>query len=59
MQKRKWWEGRPKTMWVHTTESEMRDVDHSWGSLQKMTKDRQKKHNLIAAPHTVGCNECM
>ena len=48
--------GRPRITWWHTIEAEMNKLNHSWGSLQKMAKDRQKWRTFVAAPHAIWRN---
>jgi len=48
--------GRPRITWRRTVEAEMNELNHSWGSLQKMAKDRQKWRTFVAAPHTIWRN---
>ena len=32
--------GRPKTTWPRTVEAEMKNMNHSWGTLQRLARDR-------------------
>ena len=33
--------GRPKTAWRRTVEAEMKNMNYSWGSIQRLASDRQ------------------
>ena len=46
--------GRPKTTWRHTVEQEMNDMGQTWGTLEKMAKDRQRWRAFVAALHASG-----
>jgi len=39
--------GRPKNTWRRTVEGELKSMNHSWGTIEKMTKDRQKWRTLV------------
>ena len=41
---------------ARTVEAETNEVYHSWGSLQKMAKDRQKWRTFVAALHAIWRN---
>ena len=42
--------GRPKTTWRRTVEAEMKNVNHSWGTIQRLASDRQGWRGFVAAP---------
>jgi predicted ArsR family transcriptional regulator len=44
--------GRPKNTWRHTVEGEMKTMNNTWGTVEKMAKDRQKC--FVAALHANG-----
>ena len=46
--------GRPKTTWRRTVEQEMNDMGQTWGTLEKMAKDRQRWRAFVAALHASG-----
>lgn len=48
--------GRPRTTWRRTVESEMKTMQHSWGSLTRLAQDRQRWRSFVAALHTSGCH---
>lgn len=48
--------GRPKTTWRRTVQTEMAELNHTWGSLQKIASDRQKWRTFVAAPHATWRN---
>ena len=50
--------GRLRTTWRRTVESEMKAMQHSWGSLPRLGQDRQKWREFVAALNTTGCNGC-
>jgi hypothetical protein len=37
-------------------DAEMKNANQSWGSLQKLAKNRQRWKNFVAAPHARGRN---
>jgi hypothetical protein len=39
--------GRPRTSWRRTAESKIKAMQQTWGSLTKLTKDRQKWRKLF------------
>ena len=43
--------GRPKNTWRRTVEAELKMLHHSWGSIQKLARDRQEWHSFVAALH--------
>ena len=45
----KWKHGRPKTTWRRTVEGEMKKMNHSWGSIQRLASDRQGWRSFVAA----------
>ena len=46
--------GRPKKTWRHTVEGEMKTMNNTWGTVEKMAKDRQKWRTFVAALHANG-----
>ena len=48
--------GRPRATWRRTVESEIKAMQHSWGSLTRLAQDRQGWRSFVAALHTTGCN---
>ena len=50
--------GRPKTTWRKTVETELSEMDLSWGEAQAIAKDKtQWKSDLVAAPCPSGGNK--
>ena len=45
---------RPKNTWRRTVEGEIKSMNHSWGTIEKMAKDRQKWRTFVAALHANG-----
>ena len=43
--------GRPKTTWRRTVEAEMKTMNHSWGTIQRLASDRQGWRSFVAALH--------
>ena len=43
--------GRPKTTWRRTREAEMKKMNHSWGTIQRLASDRQGWRSFVAALH--------
>ena len=43
--------GRPKNTWRRTVEAELKTLHHSWGTVQKLARDRQEWHSFVAALH--------
>ena len=41
--------GRPKTTWRRTVEAEMKNMKHSWGTIQRLASDRQAWRSFFAA----------
>ena len=41
--------GRPKTTWRRTVETEMKNVNHSWGTIQRLARDSQGSRGFVAA----------
>ena len=41
--------GRPKTTWRRTREAEMKKMNHSWGTIQRLASDRQGWRSFVAA----------
>ena len=40
---------RPKTTWRRTVEVEMKKMNHSWGTIQRLANDRQGWRSFVAA----------
>ena len=43
--------GRPKTAWRRTVEAEMKNMNNSWGTIQRLASDRQGWGSFVAALH--------
>ena len=41
--------GRPKATWRRTVEVEMKKMNHSWGTIQRLASDRQGWRSFVAA----------
>ena len=41
--------GRPKNTWRRTVEAELKSLHHTWGTIQKLARDRQKWRTFVAA----------
>ena len=41
--------GRLKTAWRRTVEAEMKNMNHSWGTIQRLASDRQGWRSFVAA----------
>ena len=46
--------GRPMNTWRWTVESELQSMGHTWGTTEKMAKDRQSWRIFVAAVHADG-----
>ena len=46
--------GRPKNTWRRTVERKLKSMNHSWGTIEKMAKDRHKWRTFVAALHANG-----
>ena len=46
---------RQRATWRRTIESEMKAMQHSWGSLRRLSQNRHKWRDFTAAPDTAGC----
>ena len=46
--------GRPRVTWRRTVDSEIKAMQHSWGSLTRLAKNRQEWKNFVAALHAPG-----
>ena len=40
--------GRPKTTWRRTVEAELRELNYSWSTIEKLARDRQGWRNFVA-----------
>ena len=45
---------RPKNTWRRTVGWELKSMNNSWGTIEKMAKDRQKWRTFVAALHANG-----
>ena len=45
----KWKCGRPKTTWRRTVEAKMKNMNDSWGTIQRLASDRQGWRSFVAA----------
>ena len=45
----KWKHGRLKTTWRRTVEAEMKNMNHSWGTIQRLVSDRQGWRSFVAS----------
>ncbi|KAK7101726.1 hypothetical protein V1264_020063 [Littorina saxatilis] len=43
--------GRPNQTWRRTVEEESKDLNHSWATLERLARDRQKWRSFVAALH--------
>ena len=43
--------GRPKTTWRRTVEAELKEMNHTWGTVERMAKDRHQWRAFVAALH--------
>ena len=41
--------GRPKNTWRRTVEAELKTLNHSWGTVEKLARDRQEWRTFVAA----------
>ena len=41
--------GQLKTTWRRTVEAELMNVNHSWGTIQRLASDRQGWRSFVAA----------
>ena len=46
--------GRPRVTWRRTVDSEIKAMQHSWGSLTRLAQNRQEWKNFVAALHAPG-----
>ena len=46
--------GRPKNPWRRTVEGELKSMHHSWGTIEKMAKERPKWRTFVAGLHDNG-----
>ena len=42
---------RPKITWRRTVEAELKTLHHTWGTIQRLARDRQEWLNFVAALH--------
>ena len=52
----KWKHGCPKTTWQRTVEVEMKNMNHSWGTIQRLASDRQGRKSFMAALYANWCD---
>ena len=48
--------GRPKITWRRTVEGEMKSLGHTWGTVERMAKDRNQWRAFVAALHDTSHN---
>lgn len=48
--------GRPKQTWRRTVEGEIKDLNHSWATLERLASDRQQWRTFVAALHATRRN---
>ena len=41
--------GRPKTTWCRTVETDLRELNHSWSTRERLARDRQGWRDLVVA----------
>ncbi len=41
--------GRPQNTWWRTVEGEIKDLNHTWGTIQKLAQDRKEWKTFVAA----------
>ncbi|XP_073670675.1 uncharacterized protein [Paramisgurnus dabryanus] len=46
--------GRPKNTWRRTVEGELKNMNHTWGTIQKLAQNRQEWKTFVAALHASG-----
>ena len=46
--------GRPKNTWRRTVEGEMKTLNHIWGTIRRLAKNRQEWRTFVATLHTSG-----
>ena len=50
--------GRPKTTWRKTVETELSEMDLSWGKVQAIAKAKTwRKSDIVVAPYPTGGNK--
>ena len=49
--------GRPKTTWRRTVEAELKEMDSTWGEIEKKTQDRGEWKALVLALCASGHNK--
>ena len=45
--------GRPKTTWRRTVEAELKNMNHSWGTIQRLASDKTGMEKLRCSPKLV------
>ena len=48
--------GRLKTPWRRTVDAEMKNTNHSWGTIQRLASDRQGWRSFVAALYSSWCD---
>ncbi|KAK7114566.1 hypothetical protein V1264_000610 [Littorina saxatilis] len=43
--------GRPKNTWRRTVEGELKTLNHTWGTIQRLAQNRQEWRSFVAALH--------
>ena len=51
-QEGKWKCDRPKAAWQRTVKAEMKKMNHSWGTIQRLASDREGWRSFVAALYT-------
>ena len=49
---KKWKHSRLTTTWRRAVEAEMKNMNHSWGTIQRLDNDRQGWSSFVAALYT-------
>ena len=48
--------GQLKTTWRRTVEAEMKKMNYSWGTIQRLASDRQEWGSFVAALYASWCD---
>ena len=46
--------GRPKTTWRRTVEGEIKDLNHTWDTIQRLAQDRKGVEDFCCLPYVPG-----
>ncbi|XP_062588558.1 uncharacterized protein LOC134250223 [Saccostrea cucullata] len=49
--------GRPKTTWRRTVEKELKEINLTWGEVEKIAKNREEWKSLVLALCASGCSK--